>query len=136
MIIGIGNDVIDIRRIEKILIRHGDRFIQRVFTDIEQDRSKNLRKSSCSYAKRFAAKEACAKALGTGIACGVSWKDIGVINLLSGKPVMELTNCAQTRLQKLLPPGHDAVIHLSITDDFPWAQAFVIIEALPRGRVS
>ncbi|WP_208439992.1 holo-ACP synthase, partial [Bartonella grahamii] len=86
-----------------------------------------------SYAKRFAAKEACAKALGTGIACGVGWKDMGVVNLPSGKPIIKLTNCAQMHLQKLLPPYYEAIIHLSITDDFPWAQAFVIIEALPRG---
>lgn len=132
MIVGLGNDLIDIRRIERMLVRYGDRFIQRIFTDIEQKKSENLKKASSSYAKRFAAKEACAKALGTGIACGVNWKDMGVVNLPSGKPVMKLTNCAQMQLQKLLPPHHDAVIHLSITDDFPWAQAFIIIEALPR----
>ncbi|VEJ45134.1 holo-ACP synthase [Bartonella vinsonii] len=133
MIIGLGNDLIDIRRIERMLIRYGDRFIQRIFTDIEQNKSENLSKRSSSYAKRFAAKEACAKALGTGIACGVGWKDMGVINLPSGKPIMKLTNRAQIQLQKLLPPHYEAVIHLSITDDFPWAQAFVIIEAFPRG---
>ncbi|MCZ2158168.1 holo-ACP synthase [Bartonella sp. 220] len=133
MIIGLGNDLIDIRRIERMLIRYGDRFIQRVFTDIEQRRSETLSKRSSSYAKRFAAKEACAKALGTGIACGVNWKDMGVVNLPSGKPTMKLTNRAQMQLQKLLPPHYEAVIHLSITDDFPWAQAFVIIEAFPRG---
>ncbi|AGF75586.1 holo-ACP synthase [Bartonella vinsonii] len=133
MIIGLGNDLIDIRRIERMLIRYGDRFIQRIFTDIEQSKSEILSKRSSSYAKRFAAKEACAKALGTGISCGVSWKDMGVVNLPSGKPVMKLTNRAQMQLQKLLPPDYEAVIHLSITDDFPWAQAFVIIEAFPRG---
>ncbi|WP_336279128.1 holo-ACP synthase [Bartonella sp. CB175] len=133
MIVGLGNDLIDIRRIEKMLIRHGDRFVQRIFTDIEQSKSKNLQKKSSFYAKRFAAKEACAKALGTGIARGVSWKDMGVVNLPSGKPVMKLTNRAQLHLQKLLPPDYHSVIHLSLTDDFPWAQAFIIIEALPRG---
>lgn len=133
MIIGLGNDLVDIRRIEKMLIRYGNRFIQRIFTDTEQIKSENLRKRSSSYAKRFAAKEACAKALGTGIACGVSWRDMGVVNLPSGKPIMKLTDRAQIQLQKLLPPSYEAVIHLSITDDFPWAQAFVIIEALPRG---
>ncbi|EJF98730.1 holo-[acyl-carrier-protein] synthase [Bartonella vinsonii subsp. arupensis Pm136co] len=133
MIIGLGNDLIDIRRIERMLIRYGDRFIQRIFTDIEQTKSENLSKRSSSYAKRFAAKEACAKALGTGIACGVGWKDMGVVNLPSGKPIMKLTNRAQMQLQKLLPPHYEAVIHLSLTDDFPWAQAFVIIEAFPRG---
>lgn len=133
MIIGLGSDLVDIRRIEKMLNRYGDRFIQCIFTDTEQIRSENLQKRSFSYAKRFAAKEACAKALGTGIACGVGWKDMGVINLPSGKPIMELTDRAQMQLQKLLPPSYEAVIHLSITDDFPWAQAFVIIEAFPRG---
>ncbi|WP_409361733.1 holo-ACP synthase [Bartonella heixiaziensis] len=133
MIIGLGNDLIDVRRIERMLVRYGDRFVQRIFTDMEQHKSENLKKKASSYAKRFAAKEACAKALGTGIACGVNWKDMGVVNLPSGKPMMKLTNRAQMQLQKLLPPHHEAVIHLSITDDFPWAQAFVIIEALPRG---
>ncbi|CAF25925.1 holo-ACP synthase [Bartonella quintana] len=133
MIVGLGNDLIDIRRIERMLVRYGDRFVQRIFTDIEQNKSESLQKKSSSYAKRFAAKEACAKALGTGIACGVNWKDMGVINLPSGKPIMKLTNRAQMQLQKLLPLHHDAIIHLSMTDDFPWAQAFIIIEALPRG---
>ncbi|MCZ2328531.1 holo-ACP synthase [Bartonella sp. F02] len=132
MIVGLGNDMIDIRRIERMLVRYGNRFIQRVFTDVEQRKSENRQKRSYSYAKRFAAKEACAKALGTGISRGVSWKNMGVVNLPSGKPVMQLTNGAQVQLQKLLPPNHDAIIHLSITDDFPWAQAFVIIEALPH----
>ncbi|WP_019224089.1 holo-ACP synthase [Bartonella rattaustraliani] len=133
MIVGLGNDLIDIRRIERILVRYGDHFIQRIFTDIEQIKSENLQKRSSFYAKRFAAKEACAKALGTGIAYGVGWKDMGVVNLPSGKPIMKLTDRAQQQLQKLLPPHYEDVIHLSITDDFPWAQAFVIIEALPRG---
>ncbi|WP_208435201.1 holo-ACP synthase [Bartonella phoceensis] len=130
MIIGLGNDLVDIRRIERMLIRYGDRFVERIFTDVEQIKSENLQKRFSSYAKRFAAKEACAKALGTGIACGVGWKDMGVVNLPSGKPIMRLTGRAQVQLKKLLPPHYEAVIHLSITDDFPWAQAFVIIEAL------
>lgn len=132
MIIGLGSDMIDIRRIEKTLARHGNRFVQRVFTPIEQEKSERRKQRAASYAKRFAAKEACAKALGTGIARGVWWKDMGVINLASGKPTIKLTNAADVLLQKMLPEGHKAVIHLTITDDFPWAQAFVIIEALPN----
>ncbi|MES0066929.1 holo-ACP synthase [Mesorhizobium sp. M0074] len=131
MIIGIGSDLIDIRRIEKSLERHGQRFIQRIYTEIEQARSKNRAARAASYAKRFAAKEACAKALGTGMAQGVFWRDMGVVNLASGKPTMALTNGAAARLDEILPEGHRAVIHLTITDDFPLAQAFVIIEALP-----
>lgn len=131
MIIGIGSDLIDIRRIEKSLERHGERFIKRVYTDIEQARSEGRRTRAASYAKRFAAKEACAKALGTGIAQGVYWRDMGVANLPSGKPTMVLTGGAMAQLGKLLPIGHRAAIHLTITDDYPLAQAFVIIEALP-----
>ncbi|UVK44560.1 MULTISPECIES: holo-ACP synthase [Mesorhizobium] len=131
MIIGIGSDLIDIRRIEKSLERHGQRFIQRIYTDLEQARSENRRARAASYAKRFAAKEACAKALGTGLAQGVFWRDMGVVNLPSGAPTMALTGGAQARLDKILPKGHRAAIHLTITDDFPLAQAFVIIEALP-----
>jgi holo-[acyl-carrier protein] synthase len=131
MIIGIGSDLIDIRRIEKSLERHGQRFIQRIYTDLEQARSENRRARAASYAKRFAAKEACAKALGTGLAQGVFWRDMGVVNLPGGAPTMALTGGAQARLDKILPKGHRAAIHLTITDDFPLAQAFVIIEALP-----
>lgn len=131
MIIGIGSDLIDIRRIEKSLERHGQRFIQRIYTDLERARSENRRARAASYAKRFAAKEACAKALGTGLAQGVFWRDMGVVNLPSGAPTMALTGGAQARLDKILPKGHRAAIHLTITDDFPLAQAFVIIEALP-----
>ncbi|ADV13932.1 holo-ACP synthase [Mesorhizobium sp. M7A.F.Ca.US.014.04.1.1] len=131
MIIGIGSDLIDIRRIEKSLERHGQRFVQRIYTDIEQARSDNRRARAASYAKRFAAKEACAKALGTGLAQGVFWRDMGVVNLPSGAPTMALTGGAQARLAKILPKGYRAAIHLTITDDFPLAQAFVIIEALP-----
>ena len=131
MIIGIGSDLIDIRRIEKSLERHGQRFIQRIYTEVEQARSEGRAGRAASYAKRFAAKEACAKALGTGLAQGVFWRDMGVVNLPSGKPTMALTGGAAARLAKILPQGHKAAIHLTITDDFPLAQAFVIIEALP-----
>jgi holo-[acyl-carrier protein] synthase len=131
MIIGIGNDLIDITRVEKALERHGERFIQRVFTPVEIGKSERRRMRSASYAKRFAAKEACAKALGTGMSAGVFWRDMGVVNLPSGKPTMALTGGAAKRLQSLLPPGHKAVIHVTITDEFPLAQAYVIIEAVP-----
>jgi len=131
MIIGLGSDLIDIRRIEKVLERHGSRFTERVFTEIEQAKSDRRQQRAASYAKRFAAKEACAKALGTGLYQGVFWRDMGVVNLPSGQPTMVLTGGAAERLAKMLPPGHVASIHLTITDDFPLAQAFVIIEALP-----
>lgn len=131
MIIGIGSDLIDIRRIEKSLERYGERFVQRIYTEVEQAKSDRRRERAASYAKRFAAKEACAKALGTGMSQGVFWRDMGVVNLPGGKPTMKLTGGAATRLQQMLPQGHRAAIHLTITDDFPLAQAFVIIEALP-----
>ena len=131
MIIGLGNDLCDIRRIEKSLERHGQRFIQRIYTEVEQARSEGRAGRVASYAKRFAAKEACAKALGTGLAQGVFWRDMGVVNLPGGKPTMALTGGAASQLDKILPKGHTAAIHLTITDDFPLAQAFVIIEALP-----
>ena len=130
MILGIGNDMIDIRRVEKTLARHGSRFTERIFTSVERIKSEGRKNRVASYAKRFAAKEACAKALGTGISRGVWWKDMGVVNLPSGKPTMELTNNAKRFLEKMTPKGHKAIIHLTITDDFPWAQAFVIIEAV------
>ncbi|MFC3209166.1 holo-ACP synthase [Aquamicrobium soli] len=131
MIIGIGSDLMDIRRIEKSLERYGERFIQRIYTEVEQARSEGRRARAASYAKRFAAKEACAKALGTGISQGVFWRDMGVANLPGGKPTMQLSGGALVQLEKLLPAGHRAAIHLTITDDYPLAQAFVIIEALP-----
>ena len=133
MIIGIGNDTIDIRRVEKVIERHGDRFTGRVFTEIEQRKSDRRRLRAASYAKRFAAKEACAKALGTGMSAGVFWRDMGVVNLPSGKPTMMLTGGAAARLAALMPAGHRPVIHVTITDDFPLAQALVIIEAVPEG---
>ena len=131
MIIGIGSDLCDIRRIEDTLTRFGDRFIQRCFTEIEQARSEQRADRSSSYAKRFAAKEACAKALGTGIRGGVFWRDMGVINLRSGQPTMALAGGAAERLAALLPAGHEARIHLTITDECPHAQAFIVIEAVP-----
>ena len=130
MIIGIGSDLIDITRIERTLERHGERFIARVYTPIERAKSERRKQRAASYAKRFAAKEACAKALGTGLSQGVFWRDMGVVNLPSGAPTMHLTGGAARRLDAIIPAGHAARIHLTITDDFPLAQAFVIIEAL------
>jgi holo-[acyl-carrier protein] synthase len=131
VIIGIGNDICDIRRIEEAINRFGDRFIKRIFTEAEQARAERKLGRIATYAKRFAAKEACSKALGTGMNRGVNWQGMGVINLPGGKPSMELTGGARARLDALTPPGHKAVIHLTITDEAPYAQAFVIIEAVP-----
>ena len=131
MIVGTGSDLIDITRIEKTLARHGERFIGRVFTMVEIRKSERRHQRAASYAKRFAAKEACAKALGTGLSQGVFWRDMGVVNLPSGKPTMALTGGAAERLRTLVPAGHKPVIHLTITDEFPIAQAYVIIEAVP-----
>ena len=133
MIIGLGSDLIDITRIAAALERHGDRFAERIFTQVERAKSDGRQKRAASYAKRFAAKEACAKALGTGLSHGVFWRDMGVVNLPGGKPTMRLTGGAAERLATLMPEGHRPAIHLTITDDDPWAQAFVIIEALPEG---
>ena len=131
MIVGIGSDLSDIRRIQKSLDRFGDRFVERVYTEVERSRSERKQDRAASYAKRFAAKEACAKALGTGIRRGVFWRDMGVVNLRSGKPTMALTGGALKILNEITPAGMSPVIHLSLTDDHPYAQAFVIIEALP-----
>lgn len=131
MIIGIGSDLIDIRRVEKSLERFGERFVSRVYTEIERDKSDKRKNRAASYAKRFAAKEACAKALGTGISRGVYWRDMGVVNLRGGKPTMQLTGGALERLKSLIPAGLEPIIHLTITDDGPLAQAFVIISAEP-----
>ncbi|MDP3853522.1 holo-ACP synthase [Phenylobacterium sp.] len=131
MIIGIGSDLSDIRRVAETLERFGERFTNRIFTEVERIRSERKPDRASSYAKRFAAKEACAKALGTGMRRGVFWRDMGVVNMRSGQPTMALTGGALTRLQEMTPAGHKAVIHLSLTDDHPYAQAFVIIEALP-----
>ncbi|PTM61787.1 holo-ACP synthase [Phreatobacter oligotrophus] len=132
MIIGIGSDLCDIRRIEKSLERHAERFTHRLFTETERAKAEGRAHRAATYAKRFAAKEACAKALGTGIRRGVFWKDMGVVNLPSGAPTMALTGGAAERLKAITPAGHRAVIHLTITDDHPWAQAFIVIEALPE----
>ena len=136
MIIGIGSDLIDVRRVEKTLERFGDRFIQRIFTEVEQRKSERRKLRAASYAKRFAAKEACAKALGTGLNAGVFWRDMGVVNLRSGKPTMQLTGGAAARLAALMPPGHTPVIHVTITDEHPIAAAFVIIEAVPDAALA
>ncbi|MBA4792509.1 holo-ACP synthase [Phenylobacterium sp.] len=132
MIIGLGSDLADIRRIEKTLERYGTRFTNRIFTEIERTRSERKPDVAASYAKRFAAKEACSKALGTGFRRGVFWRDMGVVNMRSGAPTMALTNGALDRLKEITPEGHRAVIHVTLTDDHPYAQAFVIIEAVPE----
>ena len=131
MIIGIGTDLCDIDRIAGSLARFGERFVRRCFTAPDRRRSDGRAGRAASYAKRFAAKEACAKALGTGISEGVAWRDMGVVNLPSGKPTMALTGGAAARLAALMPPGHEPHIHLAITDEHPMAQAFVVIEAVP-----
>ncbi|MEP7172902.1 MAG: holo-ACP synthase [Aestuariivirga sp.] len=130
MIIGLGNDMVDIRRIEQTLERYGSRFVARIFTDIEQKKSDRRAQRAASYAKRFAAKEACSKALGTGFRRGVFWKDMGVVNEPSGRPTLHLTGGAKEQLERITPAGHTARIQLTITDDFPYAQAVVIIEAV------
>ncbi len=131
MILGIGSDLIDIRRIEKTLGRFGDRFIQRVFTPLEQKKAESRAERIATYAKRFAAKEACSKALGTGFRRGTFWRDMGVVNLPSGRPTLELTGGARKHLDALTPPGHTARIDVTITDEYPMAQALVIITAVP-----
>lgn len=131
MIIGIGSDLADIRRIAGTLERFGDRFVQRCFTEIEQAKSDKRHHRAASYAKRWAAKEACSKALGTGLRMGVAWREMGVVNLRTGQPTLQLTGGAAARLAKLIPPGFDPRIHLTMTDDDPYAQAFVVIEAVP-----
>ena len=133
MILGIGNDLVDIKRIESSLERFGDRFIKRIFTEVEQRRSEGRAERAASYAKRFAAKEACSKALGTGLRRGVFWRDMGVINMRGGKPTMALTGGALTRLVEMTPAGMTAQIDLTVTDEYPLAQAFVIISAVPAG---
>jgi holo-[acyl-carrier protein] synthase len=130
MIIGLGNDMVDIRRIEQTLERYGKRFVARIFTDVEQKKSDRRAQRAASYAKRFAAKEACSKALGTGFRRGVFWKDMGVVNEPSGRPTLQLTGGAKEQLERITPAGHTARIQLTITDDFPYAQAVVIIEAV------
>ncbi|MDE1939526.1 MAG: holo-ACP synthase [Alphaproteobacteria bacterium] len=134
MILGLGSDLIDIRRVEKSIERFGDRFINRIFTETERIKSDKRANRAASYAKRFAAKEACSKALGTGFRHGVFWRDMGVVNLPGGKPTMRLTGGAMARLRELTPAGYMAVIDLTITDDFPLAQAIVIISAVPASQ--
>lgn len=131
MIIGLGSDIVDIRRIEKSLARHGDRFTHRLFTPAERDKADGRANRAATYAKRFAAKESCAKALGTGLASGVFWRDMGVVNLPSGQPTMALTGGAAARLAAITPEGCVARIDLTMTDEYPTAQAMVIISAFP-----
>ena len=131
MILGVGTDLANIDRIAGVLERHGDRFRNRVFTEIEQRKAERRKDVAGTYAKRWAAKEACSKALGTGLRMGISWKDMAVSNLKTGQPVMTVTGWAAERLKEMTPEGHEATIHVSLTDDYPWAQAFVVIEAQP-----
>lgn len=131
MILGIGTDLANIERIQGTIDRFGDRFRNRVFTDIEQRKAENRKDVAGTYAKRWAAKEACSKALGTGLRMGIAWKDMAVSNLRTGQPVMVVTGWAAERLAAMTPAGHEAIIHVTLTDDHPWAQAFVVIEARP-----
>jgi holo-[acyl-carrier protein] synthase len=133
VILGIGTDLANIERIQRALDRFGDRFRNRVFTEHEQKRAERMQNPAAVYAKRWAAKEACSKALGTGLRMGIAWSDMSVTNLETGQPVMHVTGWAQERLNEMIPEGYDAVIHVTLTDDHPWAQAFVVIEALPDG---
>jgi len=135
MILGIGTDLANIDRIAGTLERFGDRFRNRVFTDIEQAKAERRADVVGTYAKRWAAKEACSKALGTGLRMGIAWKDMAVSNLGTGQPVMHVTGWAAERLAEMTPEGHEAIIHVTLTDDHPWAQAFVVIEARPTGGV-
>ncbi|MEJ2000702.1 MAG: holo-ACP synthase [Maritimibacter sp.] len=131
MILGIGTDLANIERIAGVLERYGDRFRNRVFTEREQMKAEHRADTAGTYAKRWAAKEACSKALGTGLRMGIAWKDMSVSNLETGQPVMHLTGWAAERLADMTPAGHEAVVHVTLTDDHPWAQAFVVIEARP-----
>lgn len=131
MILGVGTDLANIERIERTLERFGDRFRNRVFTEIEQRKAENRKDVAGTYAKRWAAKEACSKALGTGLRMGIAWRDMAVSNLRTGQPVMKVTGWAAERLKDMTPEGHEAIIHVTLTDDHPWAQAFVVIEARP-----
>ena len=132
MILGIGSDLIDIARIERTIARYGERFLGRIFTDVERAKSDGRANRAASYAKRYAAKEACSKALGTGFRAGVFWRDLGVVNLPSGKPTLRLTGGALARLQAITPAGYEAQIDLALTDEYPLAQAFVVISAMRR----
>ena len=131
MILGIGSDLANIDRIKGTLDRFGDRFRNRVFTETEQAKAERRKDVAGTYAKRWAAKEACSKALGTGLSMGISWKDMAVSNMRTGQPIMAVTGWAKERLDEMTPTGHEAIIHVTLTDDHPWAQAFVVIEARP-----
>jgi holo-[acyl-carrier protein] synthase len=135
MILGIGSDIVDVRRIERAVMRHGERFLTRIFTDTERATAERRAKRMETYAKRFAAKEACAKALGTGFRAGVFFRDLGVVNLRSGRPTMELTGGAQVRLRAITPKGYETRIDITITDEGPMAQAFVVISAEPGSTI-
>ena len=132
MIIGIGSDLANIERIKGTLDRFGDRFRKRVFTNTEQKKAESRKNFADTYAKRWAAKEACSKALGTGLRMGIAWKEMQVTNLKTGQPIMSVEGSAAKRLEKITPKGYEAIIHVTLTDDYPWAQAFVVIEALPK----
>jgi len=136
MILGIGTDLANIERIQGTLERFGDRFRNRVFTETEQAKAERRADVAETYAKRWAAKEACSKALGTGLRMGIAWKDMAVSNLRTGQPIMHVTGWAAKRLKDMTPEGHEAIIHVTLTDDHPWAQAFVVIEARPIGGAS
>jgi holo-[acyl-carrier protein] synthase len=136
MILGVGSDIIDIRRIERTLERYGARFLDRVFTQTERTKAEGRANRAATYAKRFAAKEACSKALGTGFRRGVFWRDLGVVNMRSGKPTMALTGGAARRLAEITPAGMVPQIDITLTDDYPQAQAFVIISAVPAGALA
>jgi holo-[acyl-carrier protein] synthase len=132
MILGIGSDLANIERIERTIARFGARFLDRVYTPTEQALAERRRERVATYAKRWAAKEACSKALGTGLRMGIKWRDMGVVNLRTGQPTMLLTGWAEDRLRAMTPPGHRAAVHLTLTDDHPWAMAVVVIEGLPE----
>jgi len=134
MILGIGSDIVDVRRMARVIDRHGDRFLERIFTGTERAKAERRARRVETYAKRFAAKEACAKALGTGLRAGVFWRDMGVVNLPSGRPTMQLTGGALARLEAITPAQCEARIDVTITDEGPMAQALVIITAVPRSR--
>ncbi|MAT01101.1 MAG: holo-ACP synthase [Rhodobacteraceae bacterium] len=135
MIIGIGSDLANIERIKGTLDRFGDRFRKRVFTNTEQKKAESRKNFADTYAKRWAAKEACSKALGTGLRMGIAWKEMQVTNLKTGQPMMSVEGSAAKRLEKITPKGYEAIIHVTLTDDYPWAQAFVVIEALPKNVI-
>ena len=131
MILGLGTDIVEISRVRSMIERHGNAFLERCFTDAERAYADKHRDGTTRYAGRWAAKEACSKALGTGLRMGIAWRDMSVSNLSSGQPIMKVTGWAKTRLDEITPAGHEAILHVSLTDDHPWAQAYVVIEARP-----